>query len=616
MTRPASLPNHLTPRAALSGVPAGCAEHPDPNALPLDRLCLGNRPRAAAPTVASGPHPPVPRVAATACVPTRVEVLAPQGDLILEICAGHSPQDAFVQYQVNRAYVVAASDFLANMHDLVNPPPMSIIPIHHPDVTVAGLGVFLRALHGETPRVAYEQVMHIWRAMDFIGAHGDAVDIVQRGMVAAVETRLRLDPTLAVMLWETFRDVDVQQFLLPTIIRHLPPSHFAAAVPCLLARDAVKALLNSPGLSHDQVDVVAVAMAWADKRKPQGVSIAQFLQAAELFSCADWWTAPPQVRSGYLEHGLLPEAIKFHVGDIDRTVRELLARIRWTPADNESRDFLATPDVEQVKAGLARGPVLLYGPSGSGKTALMREVARQLMNQNPAHQVLLLQDTDLHCKWVGYGAGQARALRQYLEAHNPCTLLLDEVDALFPSRERDGSLTNALLNLITVPNTSIMMATNVPWRLEPDIDRCISTRLFAQCDAAVKVHMLRSGLRACNVTFTDFAEADIPKFVDAYLANASYFDVDRTIRSWKDSLTGQIHAASHFVEDVDGSLVPCTADTPNALSGDWWHLWMRGYKKFKPPTSTAADLRQSIFLTRRRDDETALFDAYTRQLVG
>ncbi len=88
---------------------------------------------------------------------------------------------------------------------------------------------------------------------------------------------------------------------------------------------------------------------------------------------------------------------------------------------------------ELVSRGLRRSGVLLYGPPGVGKTLLAKAVASQC-----SLNFISVKGPELLNMYVGQSEANIRELFARARAARPCVIFFDELDALAPSRGRNG----------------------------------------------------------------------------------------------------------------------------------------------------------------------------------
>src|SRR5205807_8171793 len=136
-------------------------------------------------------------------------------------------------------------------------------------------------------------------------------------------------------------------------------------------------------------------------------------------------------------------------------------------------DFLNTPEKYQALGGRIPKGVLLVGPPGTGKTLLAKAVAGEA--EVPFFG---LSGSDFVVMFVGVGASRVRDLFGQAESRAPCSIFIDELDALGKTRggsaigghdEREQTLNALLVEMDGFDSNRgviIMAATNRPETLD------------------------------------------------------------------------------------------------------------------------------------------------------
>ena len=140
---------------------------------------------------------------------------------------------------------------------------------------------------------------------------------------------------------------------------------------------------------------------------------------------------------------------------------------------------------------------LLYGEPGTGKTLCAEAVASEL------HRPLLTAAIPaLVSKWVGETEANLDALFRQARAQG-AVLFLDEADTLLMERgegrasRHDDSAVNVLLKLIERHDSVVLLATNLPHRLDRALNRRLTYRLrFELPDAGLRAAIWRRLLPA------------------------------------------------------------------------------------------------------------------------
>ena len=118
------------------------------------------------------------------------------------------------------------------------------------------------------------------------------------------------------------------------------------------------------------------------------------------------------------------------------------------------------------------GGVLLYGPPGTGKTMMAKAVAKEL-----EAVFYLISPAQILSKWVGEAEQNIKKLFDAAKADSKSIIFIDEVEALVPRRQSDGStvmqrvVPQILQELEGFDRASdrallFMGATNKPWLLD------------------------------------------------------------------------------------------------------------------------------------------------------
>ncbi|MCG3131521.1 MAG: ATP-dependent zinc metalloprotease FtsH [Phycisphaerae bacterium] len=120
------------------------------------------------------------------------------------------------------------------------------------------------------------------------------------------------------------------------------------------------------------------------------------------------------------------------------------------------------------------GGLLLYGPPGTGKTMLAKAVATEV-----DAAFYSVRPSDIMSAAVGQAEANVDRLFQTLRQHKRAVLFLDEVEALIPSRRRNGStimrrlvsqILGAADGLAKAPDGHVLLligATNEPDMIDP-----------------------------------------------------------------------------------------------------------------------------------------------------
>jgi transitional endoplasmic reticulum ATPase len=135
------------------------------------------------------------------------------------------------------------------------------------------------------------------------------------------------------------------------------------------------------------------------------------------------------------------------------------------------------PELAQRFGVRPGGGVLLYGPPGTGKTLLAKATAGEL-----DAAFFTISPADILSKWVGEAEQNVKKLFDAARAEPRSVIFIDEIEALIPARQDEGSsvmqrLVPQFLQAMegfdkkAVSPILFMGATNVPWQLDPAVLR-------------------------------------------------------------------------------------------------------------------------------------------------
>jgi len=199
---------------------------------------------------------------------------------------------------------------------------------------------------------------------------------------------------------------------------------------------------------------------------------------------------------------------------------------------SELVDFLSDPSKFTKVGGKIPKGVLMIGPPGTGKTLLAKAVAGEA-----DVPFFFISGSDFVEMFVGVGASRARDMCAQAKKHAPCTIVIDEIDAVGRQRgaglggghdEREQTLNQMLVEMDGFEGTEgviVVAATNRPDVLDPALlragrfDRTVTVGLpdIKGRDAILKIHMRKLPV-AKNVKSMDIARGT-PGFSGADLAN-------------------------------------------------------------------------------------------------
>ncbi|TGJ86825.1 hypothetical protein E0Z10_g1952 [Xylaria hypoxylon] len=206
---------------------------------------------------------------------------------------------------------------------------------------------------------------------------------------------------------------------------------------------------------------------------------------------------PSSKREGF---STIPDTTWAHIGALDDVREELMLSI-VQPIHHP----------ERFKALGIDGPsgVLLWGPPGCGKTLLAKAVA----NESKAN-FISVKGPELLNKYVGESERSVRQVFSRAHASAPCVVFFDELDALVPRRDSNGTDSSArvvnqlLTELDGMNNRSgvyVIGATNRPDMIDPAILRPgrLGTNIFIDLpNADGRVEILKTRIRRTLPSYT------------------------------------------------------------------------------------------------------------------
>jgi transitional endoplasmic reticulum ATPase len=255
------------------------------------------------------------------------------------------------------------------------------------------------------------------------------------------------------------------------------------------------------------------------------------------------------------DHRPRPETHDFSaVGGMTELKRRLRERV-LKPIERPER-------YERYGLGAANG-ILLYGPPGCGKTHIAEALAGE-----SGFSLVAVTPTDITSKWVGEAADNVSELFETARAHQPCLVLLDELDAIAPNRSETGTssqrqMTNQLLiELQNVEGTDVVVVgtTNRLDDIDPAIRRSgrFDDRIdVPPPDAAARRAILEGQLEDRPTT----ANLDLAPTVEA---TAGYASSDL-------KLVATLAARHAMVADreVDSDALAAAVDETSSSIGEW-----------------------------------------------
>ena len=134
---------------------------------------------------------------------------------------------------------------------------------------------------------------------------------------------------------------------------------------------------------------------------------------------------------------------------------------------------------------------LLYGPAGTGKTSIVKSLARFAADRTGKQwRVLFVANSDIIGKYAGESEAKMAAVFNVARAHQPCILVFDEINSLFPVQGQDTqghpglpavkSTFQTQIDDIIERHCQVMVVatTNYPENLHPEVLRRFVKRLY------------------------------------------------------------------------------------------------------------------------------------------
>ncbi|KAF2115919.1 hypothetical protein BDV96DRAFT_574828 [Lophiotrema nucula] len=162
------------------------------------------------------------------------------------------------------------------------------------------------------------------------------------------------------------------------------------------------------------------------------------------------------------------------------------------------------------------GGVLLYGPPGTGKTLMARVLARE-----SGAVTICVSAAEIESKWIGESEKAIKGLFSLGQKLAPSIIFIDEVDSMFGRREGTDSYSRGRVNqfltamdgIVKCENPPfVLVASNLPHRLDPAILRRVPSRLYLRLPPAeARKGLFKIFLRGENL----HPEVDFDKLADA-----------------------------------------------------------------------------------------------------
>lgn len=168
------------------------------------------------------------------------------------------------------------------------------------------------------------------------------------------------------------------------------------------------------------------------------------------------------------------------------------------------------------------GGVLLFGPPGTGKSRIARALAGELNRQ-----ARIMRPSDFISKWLGEGVERIRAHADWAVRHKPSVLIIDELDAIAPSRsDKTSSVHQDTLAMVNELLTQLDRL-----KLEPEVFVVATTNAMDRIDSAV----MRAGRFEFKLPVGPPNAADRASLLRHYLRHHVESVPDQKLSRWVDN---------------------------------------------------------------------------------
>ncbi|RYP79935.1 hypothetical protein DL769_002694 [Monosporascus sp. CRB-8-3] len=248
---------------------------------------------------------------------------------------------------------------------------------------------------------------------------------------------------------------------------------------------------------------------------------------------------------------------------------------------------LRFPHLFQAKRK-ARRAIILYGPPGTGKSYLAKAVATEVQ-----HTLFSISSGDVMSKWYGDSEGLVRQLFELAREKKPAIIFIDEIDALCSNRDSGPGggnedtarmKTELLVQMDGVGKDNsgilILVATNLPWSLDPAIRRRFQKRihiLLPDEEARKQLFKIHLGELGNGISESDMQE--LARRSDGFSGS----DVANVIEDGLMVPIKKVHMATHFRKWY----TPCDKSDPFGAPMMWKNV---PPNKLKEPALTYEDL--------------------------
>lgn len=265
------------------------------------------------------------------------------------------------------------------------------------------------------------------------------------------------------------------------------PKHLARNTPGYTGAD-LKMLIREAAMLAvqrilDAVDCAATDMhdatlgqkaATHDRTSHLDAILPQVMVSMDDFSIALERIQPSAKREGF---AVIPDVTWSDIGALKEVRHELRLAVV---------EPLRQPELYFSVGLIYPAGVLLWGPPGCGKTLLAKAVANQTHSN-----FISIKGPELLNKYVGESERAVRQVFERARLSAPCIIFFDELDALCPKREEDGSYSSRIVNQLLTEmdglesrqQVYVLGATNRPDIIDPAmlrpgrLDKLIYVRL-------------------------------------------------------------------------------------------------------------------------------------------
>ncbi len=114
------------------------------------------------------------------------------------------------------------------------------------------------------------------------------------------------------------------------------------------------------------------------------------------------------------------------IGGLEHEIRQIRESVEWPLRYAEQFEYMGVPHPKGV---------LLYGPPGTGKTLIAKALASEV-----GARIFTVNGPEVYGKWYGESEARLRSIFEQAQANAPAIIMIDELDALAPSRKGEGEV--------------------------------------------------------------------------------------------------------------------------------------------------------------------------------